>query len=89
MFAAASEAFSQRNINCSIAESIERFESVVAAAKAARIKVRAAVSVAVGCPYQGAVDPDEVERVVRLMKEIDQTIEKHGGWPAAFVTKKA
>ena len=70
VFAAASEAFSQRNINCSIAESIERFESVVAAAKAARIKVRAAVSVAVGCPYQGAVDPDEVERVVRLMKEI-------------------
>jgi hydroxymethylglutaryl-CoA lyase len=70
VFAAASEAFSQRNINCSIAESIERFEPVVAAAKAARIKVRAAVSVAVGCPYQGEVGADEVERVVRRLKEI-------------------
>ena len=70
VFAAASEAFSQRNINCSIAESIERFEPVVAAAKAARIKVRAAVSVAVGCPYQGEVSADEVERVVRQLKEI-------------------
>ena len=70
VFAAASEAFSQRNINCSIAESIERFEPVVAAAKAARIKVRAAVSVAVGCPYQGEVSADEVERVVRMLKAI-------------------
>src|SRR3954468_14172706 len=70
VFAAASEAFSQRKIKCSIAESIERFEPVVAAAKAARIKVRAAVSVAVGCPYQGEVSADEVERVVRQLKEI-------------------
>ena len=70
VFAAASEAFSRRNINCSIAESVERFEPVVAAAKVAGIKVRAAVSVAVGCPYQGEVSADEVERVVRLMKDI-------------------
>jgi hydroxymethylglutaryl-CoA lyase len=70
VFAAASEAFSRRNINCSIAESVERFEPVVAAAKVAGIKVRAAVSVAVGCPYQGEVSADEVERVVRMLKAI-------------------
>jgi hydroxymethylglutaryl-CoA lyase len=70
VFAAASEAFSRRNINCSIAESVERFRPVVEAAKAQGIKVRAAVSVALGCPYQGEVSADEVEHVVRLMKEI-------------------
>ena len=70
VFAAASEAFSHKNINCSIAESVERFRPVVAAAKAKGIKVRAAVSVALGCPYQGEVSADEVERVVRLMKEV-------------------
>ena len=70
VFAAATEAFSQRNINCSIADSIERFRPVVAAAKAAGVKVRAAISCTVGCPYQGEVGPDEVEQVVRLMKSI-------------------
>ena len=70
VFGAASEAFSQRNINCSIAESIERFAPVVAAAHDAGLKVRAAVSCALGCPYQGEVSADEVERVVRLMKAI-------------------
>ena len=70
VFAAASEAFSQRNINCSIAESIERFAPVVAAAHAHGIKVRGAVSCALGCPYQGEVGLDDVERVVRLMKQI-------------------
>ncbi|MEP7057159.1 MAG: hydroxymethylglutaryl-CoA lyase [Caldimonas sp.] len=70
VFASASEAFSRRNINCSIAESIERFAPVVAAAHAARIKVRSALSVAVGCPYQGEVTPDEVERVVVMLKGI-------------------
>jgi hydroxymethylglutaryl-CoA lyase len=70
VFASASEAFSQRNINCSIEESIERFRPVVEAAHAQKIKVRSAVSVALGCPYQGEVTPDEVERVVRLMKAI-------------------
>jgi len=70
VFAAASEAFSQRNINCSIAESIERFRPVVAAARAAGLKVRGAVSCSLGCPYQGEVTADEVERVVVLMQAI-------------------
>ena len=70
IFAAATEAFSQRNINCSIAESIERFAPVVVAAHAAGIKVRSAVSCAVGCPYQGEVTADEVERVVVMLKNI-------------------
>jgi hydroxymethylglutaryl-CoA lyase len=70
VFAAASEAFSQRNINCSIEESMERFRPVVAAAHAQGIKVRAAISCALGCPYQGEVSADEVERVARLMKNI-------------------
>ena len=70
VFAAASEAFSRRNINCSIAESIERFEPVVRAAQAHGIKVRGAISCAVGCPYQGEVTAQEVERVARLMKEL-------------------
>jgi len=70
VFAAASEAFSQRNINCSIEESIERFRPVVEAARAVGVKVRGAISCALGCPYQGEVSPDEVERVVRLMKAL-------------------
>ncbi|WP_377159969.1 hydroxymethylglutaryl-CoA lyase [Roseateles sp. UC29_93] len=70
VFAAASEAFSQKNINCSIAESIERFAPVVAAAHEAGIKVRGALSCSVGCPYEGDVSADEVERVVQLMKAI-------------------
>ena len=67
IFAAASEAFSQRNINCSIAESIERFRPVVEAARANGIKVRAAVSCALGCPYQGEVSIDAVEDVVQRL----------------------
>ncbi|GMV45197.1 MAG: hydroxymethylglutaryl-CoA lyase [Pseudomonadota bacterium] len=70
VFGAASEAFSRRNINCSIAESVERFAPVVAAAHAAGLKVRAAISCALGCPYQGEVGADAVEQVVRLMKSI-------------------
>jgi hydroxymethylglutaryl-CoA lyase len=70
VFGAASEAFSRRNINCSIDESIERFRPVVEAAREAGIKVRAAVSCALGCPYQGEVSADEVERVVVGMKAI-------------------
>lgn len=70
VFGAASEAFSRRNINCGIDESIERFEPVVAAAHADGIRVRCAISTALGCPYQGEVTADEVERVVRLMKGI-------------------
>ena len=70
VFAAASEAFSQRNINCSIEESMLRFEPVVKAAKDLGVKVRAAISCALGCPYQGTVSADEVERVVRLFKDL-------------------
>ena len=70
VFAAASEAFSKRNINCSIAESIERFAPVVAAARAHNIMVRGAISCAVGCPYEGEVAPAQVELVARLMKQI-------------------
>jgi hydroxymethylglutaryl-CoA lyase len=70
VFGAASEAFSQRNINCGIEESIERFRPVAQAACAAGVKVRGAISCALGCPYQGEVSLDDVERVVRLMKDI-------------------
>ncbi len=70
VFAAASEAFSQRNINCSIEESIERFRPVVEAAKAKNIYVRGAISCAVGCPYEGEIAPARVEMVARLMRGI-------------------
>ncbi len=70
VFAAASEAFSQRNINCSIAESIERFRPVVEAAKAHHIHVRGAISCAVGCPYEGEISPERVALVAKLMKDI-------------------
>ncbi|HJV69869.1 hydroxymethylglutaryl-CoA lyase [Ideonella sp.] len=70
VFGAASEAFSQKNINCSIAESIERFAPVAEAARAAGIRVRGAISCAVGCPYEGEIAPERVELVARLMKGI-------------------
>ncbi len=70
VFGAASEAFSKRNINCSIAESVERFAPVVKAARDRGIYVRGAISCAVGCPYQGEVAPSQVEMLARLMKEI-------------------
>ena len=70
VFGAASEAFSQRNINCSIAESIERFQPVVASARANNIYVRGAISCTVGCPYEGEIAPERVEMVARLMKSI-------------------
>jgi len=70
VFGAASEAFSQRNINCSIAESIERFAPVVAAALAAGIRVRGAISCTVGCPYEGDIAPERVTQVAQLMKDI-------------------
>jgi hydroxymethylglutaryl-CoA lyase len=70
VFGAASEAFSQKNINCSIDESIARFAPVVEAARAAGVVVRGAISCALGCPYEGEVAPERVERVARLMKQI-------------------
>ena len=70
VFGAASEAFSQKNINCSIAESIERFAPVVAAARAAGVRVRGAMSCTVGCPYEGEVAPGRVGMLAKLMKDI-------------------
>lgn len=70
VFGAASEAFSQRNINCSIAESIERFAPVVQAARAAGIHVRGAMSCTVGCPYEGEIAPERVGYLAGLMKGI-------------------
>jgi hydroxymethylglutaryl-CoA lyase len=70
VFGAASEAFSQKNINCSIAESIARFAPVVAAARAAGIHVRGAMSCTVGCPYEGEVSPQRVGYLAGLMKSI-------------------
>lgn len=70
VFGAASEAFSQKNINCSIAESIERFAPVVETALAAGIRVRGAMSCTVGCPYEGEVAPERVAYLAALMKGI-------------------
>jgi hydroxymethylglutaryl-CoA lyase len=70
VFGAASEAFSQRNINCSIAESIERFRPVVEAAREKGIHVRGAMSCTVGCPYEGEIAPERVGMLAGLMKEI-------------------
>jgi hydroxymethylglutaryl-CoA lyase len=70
VFGAASEAFSQKNINCSIAESIERFAPVVQAAREAGISVRGAMSCTVGCPYEGDVAPERVDYLAGLMQGI-------------------
>jgi hydroxymethylglutaryl-CoA lyase len=70
VFGAASEAFSQKNINCSIAESIERFAPVVAAAREAGIYVRGAMSCTVGCPFEGDIAPERVSYLAGLMKDI-------------------
>ena len=68
VFGAASEAFSQKNINCSIAESMAMFEPVVAAAHAAGVATRGAISCTVGCPYEGEIAPAKVAEVARMMK---------------------
>lgn len=70
VFGAASEAFSQKNINCSIAQSIERFAPVVQAALEAGMAVRGAMSCTVGCPYEGDVPPERVSYLASLMKQI-------------------
>jgi hydroxymethylglutaryl-CoA lyase len=70
IFGSASEAFSQKNINCSIAESIARFEPVAKAAKANGLRLRASVSCAFGCPYQGEVPLDAVADVVGRMRDL-------------------
>ncbi len=70
IFGAASEAFSQKNINCSIEESIARFADVAAAAKQHGLRLRGSVSCSLGCPYQGEVAPDAVADVVRRMRDL-------------------
>jgi hydroxymethylglutaryl-CoA lyase len=70
VFSAASEAFAQANINCSIAESIARFEPVAHAARSAGVKLRGSISVALGCPYQGEVRPQAVAEVVQRMADL-------------------
>jgi hydroxymethylglutaryl-CoA lyase len=67
VFVAATESFSQRNINCSIAESLERTQPVFAAARAAGIRVRGYISVVLGCPYEGDVDPAVVTRIAAAL----------------------
>lgn len=69
VFAAASESFSRKNINCSIAESIERFVPIFAAAKERGIRVRGYVSCVVACPYEGTIAPQAVAEVARALHE--------------------
>ena len=70
VFGAATETFSQRNTNCSIAEGLERFRAVCKEALAHRLKVRGDVSVCLGCPYEGEVKPQAVVRVARALDEM-------------------
>jgi hydroxymethylglutaryl-CoA lyase len=70
VFGAASEAFSQRNINCSIAESLQRFEPLMAAARQAGLPVRGYISCVLGCPYEGTIDPAMVLQVARRLLEL-------------------
>ncbi|MEC4590843.1 hydroxymethylglutaryl-CoA lyase [Nitrospirillum amazonense] len=70
VFAAASEAFSQRNINCSIAESLDRFAPVTRLARDNGIAVRGYVSCVLGCPYEGAIDPAKVADVSARLVEL-------------------
>ncbi|NQY34126.1 MAG: hydroxymethylglutaryl-CoA lyase [Alteromonadaceae bacterium] len=67
IFGAASESFSQKNINCSIEESLARFEPIMTAAKNANIRVRGYVSCVVGCPYDGLIDPEQVATVAEKL----------------------
>ncbi|WP_035981184.1 hydroxymethylglutaryl-CoA lyase, partial [Bradyrhizobium sp. STM 3843] len=70
VFAAASESFSRANINCSIAESLERFKPVIARAKTDGIKVRGYVSCVLGCPYEGAIKPQAVVDVAKALWDL-------------------
>lgn len=67
IFAAASETFSRRNINCSIAESLQRYRVVCDVARSAKLVVRGYVSCVLGCPYEGAVDPEKVAEVAAAL----------------------
>jgi hydroxymethylglutaryl-CoA lyase len=70
IFGAASEAFSKRNINCSISESLERFKPLVEEAERSKIKVRGYISCVLGCPYEGEVKPQRVAEVAQALLEM-------------------
>lgn len=70
VFTAASESFNQRNINCSIQDSIERFKPVIALAKEHQIKVRGYISCVLGCPYEGAIAPQQVADVTQRLLDL-------------------
>ncbi|RAR61563.1 hydroxymethylglutaryl-CoA lyase [Onishia taeanensis] len=70
VFGAASESFSQKNINCSVSESLERFAPVLARAKAANVRVRGYVSCVLGCPYEGEIAPAKVAEVAKALYEM-------------------
>ncbi|HEX5476651.1 MAG TPA: hydroxymethylglutaryl-CoA lyase, partial [Burkholderiales bacterium] len=70
VFGAASEAFSKKNINCSIAESLERFAPIFSAAKSSQVRVRGYVSCVLGCPYEGEVPPGRVAEVAGALFEM-------------------
>jgi hydroxymethylglutaryl-CoA lyase len=70
IFGAASEAFSRKNINCSISESLERFRPIAEAAGKAGIKVRGYVSCVLGCPYEGEIEPRRVAEVAAALAEM-------------------
>jgi hydroxymethylglutaryl-CoA lyase len=74
IFAAASESFSQKNINCSIAESLQRFEEIMAAAKANNIPVRGYVSCILGCPYEGPITEENAETHFAKVKQVSQKL---------------
>ncbi|HEU4645587.1 MAG TPA: hydroxymethylglutaryl-CoA lyase, partial [Burkholderiales bacterium] len=70
IFGAASESFSRKNINCSIAESLERFRPVADAARAANVKVRGYISCVLGCPYEGEIAPEKVAEVAQALYDM-------------------
>lgn len=70
IFGSASESFSQKNINCSIAESLVRFEDVMALAKSHDLPVRGYVSCVIACPYEGAIDPAAVRAVAKRLLDM-------------------
>ncbi|MFK3817842.1 hydroxymethylglutaryl-CoA lyase [Pseudomonas sp. NPDC089407] len=70
VFAAASEAFSQRNINCSISDSLQRFEPIMEAARSHGVRVRGYVSCVLGCPYEGKVSAEQVAPVARALHDM-------------------
>ena len=70
VFVAASETFSRKNINCGIAESLERAQPIFAAAKASGVRVRGYISCVLGCPYEGEVDPRKVAEVALALHKL-------------------